>query len=137
MDDPVSDGAVVLLREGDRYGAFILTSQNQSPETVGYQWYYRPDGQGRFTETDGNVQTGSGSGPPISFGSFTVQWSIHTANSGWLYYPKTPGDEISDADFRICVTDESDISQVDACDPKWTYKASPIDPGIPGGRVAK
>ncbi len=135
VDDPVGKDVVVLLRKGDQYGAFTLTAQNQSAETVTYKWYYRSDGQGTFAATDEYVQTGTASGPPIAFGPFSVGWSIHTSDSGWLYYDKMPGDKNSSDDLRICVTDQTDISKIDARDPTLIYKVSIIDAGIPGGSI--
>ncbi len=132
MDAPVSDGVVVLVRKGNQYGAFVTSPRSSSLEVVSYKWSFRSDGCGRLDASDPQVQSGEATDVPIQFGPFLVAWSAHTITSGWLYYEKTPGDPIAPVDLRICVTDETDIRNVDACDRKWIYKASTVDAGIAG-----
>jgi len=129
VPNAVPDGVVVLVRQDQSYGAFILKDQNTVPETTNYSWYYRPFGKGPLDPSSPSVQHGEGRGSPIEFGPFSVSWSGASPGRGWLYYKCAPGAPISRADLHLCVTSETDIKKVDPADPKWVYKASVSDPG--------
>ena len=137
VEAPIIDGFVVLVRSGDVYGAFVPFRQSSVPETLSYKWCYRSDGKGTFDSADSQVHCGGGSGSPIEFGPFSIAWSGQTDGSGFIYYHKAPGFRIDKDDLRICVTEESDMHSVDACESKWIFKAAPGDHGIAGGILAK
>ena len=123
------DGQIILLRKDGIYGALVLKGQNDY-RTLRYAWYYRDDSGGRFAEsTSSGVKKGEGSGAPISFGPFTVAWSENRNGWGWLYYECAPGGLPAQGITGMCLTEETDIGNVDATDPKWKYKVSPTDPG--------
>jgi len=132
----VKDGQVVLVKNGDVYGMFILRKQMMEPEGAHYDWFYRSDGKGSFGIKDkGRFQQGLGvcgsssnfPGYAIRFGPFTVNWSGHEDGSGWLYYGRFSDEKVQAGDIKICVTKEKDPSQIDAADPKWQYKGSRDD----------
>jgi len=132
IPEPVSDGAVVLVRKGHMYGAFILLNQRVDPERTDFVWYYRTDGQGDLGEGPPAVRSGKGRGGSIKFGSFEISWSAAEEGKGWLYYGKLPGQEVGPQDVRICVTEHRDVKDLDASAPQWLFKGSPTDPGIRG-----
>jgi hypothetical protein len=125
--DPVPDGAVVLVREKRKYGAFILRNQTSSPEHAEYDWWYQSDGTGTLDTNSTTISSGHGTTPKITFGSFTLSWSAHTTGSGWLYYKHSAGALVTSNDFHMCITDLSSVAGVDAADVKWEYKATPVD----------
>jgi len=140
---PVSDGVVVLAKRGKSYGALIPRKQRLLPDSLEYEWYYRSDGKGTFRlQERGSFRQGVGRGIPdrskpglaIRFGPFFIGWSGHTDGEGFLYYDRCAGERVSPDDLRLCVTKETDIQRIDATDPKWLYKASPVDPGVRASR---
>lgn len=132
IPERVSDGTVVLVRKGHIYGAFILLNQMVDPERTEFLWYYRTDGQGNLGEGPPTVHSGRGRAGPIKFGPFEVSWSGAEDGKGWLYYWKLPGQEVGPHDLRICVTEHTDVEDLDASAPEWLFKGSPTDPGIRG-----
>ncbi len=136
IESPVPNGEVVLLVKGKAIGALILTTQSVTPERVSYTWHYRTDGGGTFHAAEaGRFQSGQAKDATrISFGPFSVGWSAHDDHSGYLYYPRMPGEPVTADDVRICVTRERDLEQIDAFDPKWIFRASSSDPGRRLGR---
>jgi len=149
VETPIRSGQIVLLRKGAKnYGAFIPTSQSMVPEQLRFTWYYRTDGNGTFKPTE-TARYRSGSGPVgqdrsvpynvAQFGPFSLGWSGHDDRQGYIYYRHFEGDVVSPDDDLICVTEETDITRIDATDPKWVYKGSPTDPGIRanGQKVSK
>jgi hypothetical protein len=137
--DAVRDGAVVLVKKGNCYGAFIPRGQHVRPEGLAFGWYYRTDGKGVFTAMASTaVRSGRGSGIVVKgevgqfirFGPFSVPWSAHGDGEGYLYYQHYEGEKVAPGDQMLCVTNETDIAKIDATDPKWVYKGAPTDPGM-------
>lgn len=127
----VSTGAVVLVRKQPPgaarpiYGAFVLTRQRSSPETVSYDWSLLPDGTSRFDPP--SAQTGHAEDQKrIAFGPFEIGWSIAGDDAGYIYYDHYAHETAAPSDTYICLTTEKDAAGLDAADPKWTYKFSTI-----------
>jgi hypothetical protein len=129
---PISDGTVVLLRQGNTYGAFILTAQSSSPEVTDYSWYLRSDGKSTFDPKDPAVSSGKVRGArDIRFGPFVTEWSTAGPSNGYVYYPerrtfllgryviRTPGS------YSMAVTDQHSIEGLDASDKKWVFRKLP------------
>jgi hypothetical protein len=130
--NPIPDGAIVLVRSGTAYGAFILRSQKVQPESTEYSWYYRTDGKGVFNKNESSVYSGNGMSDgelnnPIKFGPFKIRWSANTEGQGWIYYQHSVGARTKPEDLQMCITSERDINAIDASDPKWIYRTSPIE----------
>ncbi len=135
MGTPVKDGAVVLIRRrltpeapSYVYGAFKLESQHYASNfTLDYQWVLRTDGSGVMDHTQTAVSAGSAHGQRVSFGPFSVSWSQHDRGSGYVYYPRFPGARRSSDDWQLCVTTLTSFDGIDASDPRFVYKSSPVD----------
>lgn len=130
----LSDGSLVLVKQDNIYGAFILKEQTIIPEKVNYQWWYRKDGIGRLDENSPEVISGIGEydvkknpRTKISFGPFLVGWSGSAKGIGFIYYELNSGGKPLPSTTLISVTDKTSIKGVDAADPKWHYGASPSD----------
>jgi len=127
----VPDGHVVLLKRKNEFAAFILRNQKLSPEETDFVWYFRADGRGTFAPGDPAVSTGVvTNATQISFATFSVNWSIHTAGSGmigsgWLYYPNGQYDFFKATDYAMCLTTETDLAGIDATDRRWKYRVRP------------
>lgn len=127
---PIPDGHIVLVKEGKTYGAFILNNQQMDPETTDFTWYLRSDGKGTFYTDDEAVSRGSASNAKntINFETFQVEWSVRTNGSGYIYYPNSSGgigaSGPNSRPLLLCVTSETDITKIDATDPKWVFKGS-------------
>jgi hypothetical protein len=133
---PVSDGEIILVKQGAAYGAIILRNQRADPkETVEYDWHYRTDGKGTFRSAEsGTLQSGKGEGSPVEFGPFSLRWSGYGPGKGFIYYSLPSGPSGPD-DLRICVTAETDIEAIDASDVRWVYTASPNHPAVRRERI--
>jgi hypothetical protein len=139
----IPDTRVVLVRKklSDSktyvYGAFILREQRFEPdETMNYSWVFRMDGKGKFDPSDPAVQTGDAlrqqptpAGPQkrMAFGPFDVPWSGARPGFGFVYYPRYPGAQRSPDDWELSVTDLTSFAGLDATDPRFVYKTSPVD----------
>jgi len=131
---PVSDGTIILLKKGATFGACIIENQSMRPERVQYRWYFRSDGKGTFRNADAAAfHTGEGEAERITFGPFDLGWSGHAPGSGYVYYSFFPGKHVEPSDQKMCITDVTDIEDIDATDSKWVYRASPSDPEDNGG----
>lgn len=129
---PVSDGTIVLLRQGSTYGAFFMTNQTSSPELMDYRWFLRSDGKTTFNPSDpavtGGVVTGARS---VSFGPFKVDWSTAGHGGGYVYYPSEyfpghrPGGVRKPGGASMAVTFEKDITKVDASSKEWDFRHRP------------
>lgn len=123
---PVADGQVVLVRSGNEVGAFVLKNQQFGPEVTDYLWFLRTDGGGSFKNGDAAVKTGYvAKATKINFGNFTVGWSGHSNQSGWVYFSKGPADLKKQAAFEMCVTTATNVYAVDASDSRWRYRERP------------
>ncbi len=125
--DPVPDGIVVLVRKSGKYGAFVLRNQTGDPEGAEYDWWYQSDGSGSFDSNSVGVSSGKGTTPKIRFGAFDISWSGNSEGSGWLYYEHKAGDLVAPDDLYFCITKLGSVDGINATDPKWVYKATPID----------
>jgi hypothetical protein len=102
-----------------------------SPEETDFVWYYRTDGKGTFAPGDPAVSIGVvTNATQISFATFSVKWSIHTAgrgmaSSGWVYFPNGQYDFLKAADYAMCVTTETNVAEIDARDRRWKYRVRP------------
>ena len=134
-DHPLKDGTLVLVKQDAIYGAFIVKEQFGGPEEkVHYDWWYRTDGAGKLDSTSSRVRSGSGVcdikkdyNAKISFGPFRVSWSGHRRGSGIIYYDYAPGEKVPVSGLRICVTNRTSIEGIDAEDPVFHYKATPVE----------
>lgn len=132
---PIPDGNIILVKDGNTYGAFILKNQRMDPETTDFTWYLRSDGKGSLDPADKAVSSGSVSKTKqlIEFGSFQVEWSVSTNGSGYIYYPNVSGgigvSGLRNRPWLLCVTPETDITKIDATDPKWVFKGSSNERG--------
>jgi len=132
IEPPINDGEIVLLEKGNAIGVIIPTKQTTEPERASYDWYYRTDGGGTFRPQDaGRYRSGHVEGAKqVRFGPFSVPWSGHSDGSGYLYYDRFPGSQVTSGGVRICPTHELNLATVNAYDPHWVFKGSPSDPGI-------
>jgi hypothetical protein len=129
-ESPVPDGCIVLVRQGSNRGAFILSNQRTGSETADVQWFSRSDGGGRLVPTDPSVATGTAKvvtrkangTKEIIFTHFAIEWGIATDGEGWVYFSVLPNDYKSPPKYEMCITGETDITRIDANDPKWSYR---------------
>lgn len=128
------DGTLVLVKQGDVYGAFILRKQRRSPAKVVYQWWYRDDGRGDLDDGSAAVVSGEdvcdleeNPSATISFGPFRVEWSENKFGRGFIYYKYKPGESVPPSDLRMRVTNKIRIDGIDAADPQWQYKGTPVE----------
>jgi hypothetical protein len=129
----VSDGTILLLKNGATNAAVVITRQKSESEAVDYQWILRCDGKSTFDPKDTACVTGYvSSAKSIAFGSFDIAWSIAGSSGGYVYYPsavryikmpwgkywsyKTIGGQ------ELAVTTERNLAKIDANDPRWKYK---------------
>lgn len=131
----LEDGDIVLVRDGESCGAFVVKSQTLQPEQMEYDWYYRSDGNGMVFVKDPAVSSGSElSGSSTSslnmhFGSFDLQWSGGDRGFGWFYYPDGPGVE-------FCVTRARQLQNIDAMSERWQFKSVNDKPtAVPSTRL--
>lgn len=123
--EPIRDGQIVLVRQGACYGAFAPRRQTVTPERIEYDWYLRCDGQGVFAGHEPlGVGKGMGVGSLVRFGPFVIPWSGRRVGEGNIYYHYFAFQAVPRWATRICVTSETDITSIDAADPKWRYKGS-------------
>lgn len=132
----IRDRTIVLLKKGETSGAFILTRESRSPEVVDYKWFLRNDGKSTFDTNDPNCSSGIvKNATGITFGPFKIQWSSNGGWEGYLYYPlpywwvKMPwGKYWGMRNFHspsMAITTETNLSEVDANDPRWKFKNGP------------
>jgi hypothetical protein len=125
-ETPVADGRVILLRRNNEFAAVILKNQRMSPELTDFTWYYRSDLRGTFAPGDKAVSTGFVTNVgTIAFATFSVQWSMCSYGSGWVYFSESPAELRKPADYLMCVTSETNVTAIDATDKKWKYRARP------------
>jgi hypothetical protein len=133
---PIADGRVVLVRRQLRldepafaYGAFILENQFlRERESMGYRWLLRTDGGSVLDPADARVSQGSAADRSrIAFGPFRIPWSAAGAGNGFVYYPRSPGAARSSLDWEMCLTDLTSFARLDAADPRFVYRTSPVD----------
>jgi hypothetical protein len=131
-----TDGQVVLVRRRQKpddpaytYGAFILDSERIEPqERTDYRWILRTDGGSVLDPAHPSVSQGSATNQNrVTFGPFTISWSGHEAGKGFLYYPRFAGSVRTSDDWELCLTQLSSFSNIDAADPQFVYKTSPVD----------
>ncbi len=124
---------IVLVRKKELYGAFILR-RGKNYQNKDFEWYYRTDGKGLFDPSDPAVKSGKSSGP-VTFGQFFVFKSCYNPTKDSVHYPQTPEWPLPPPadELRLCVTNETSVLDIDATNAKWVYKASSVDPGVPGG----
>ena len=95
----ISNGQV----KGEVYGGFMLIAQGGSPATAQFQWRYGTDANGEFDMSDASViwsdtakdVQNRGGELMIEFGPFKLEWSRNSRDKGWIYYTKSPGDELN------------------------------------------
>jgi hypothetical protein len=135
---PIRDGTVVLVRKGQVYGAFMIERQRQRPEEASYVWAYGADGRRPLDAADPEATRSSSPATTVDrhgerrveFGPFSVEWSAGPSSSGWgwLYYPRAPGDPLTEDDVAICVTDAESFHGIRPADSRWVYRRSPVEP---------
>lgn len=125
--DPIADGRVVLVRENGKYGAFILHNQGVEPEKAEYEWWHQSDGSGNLNKSLKTVSFGRGVTPRISFMDIDISWSGRTVGEGWIYYKHSPADNVNRDELHICITELKSVDGINAADPKWHYKSTPVD----------
>ncbi len=135
---PIVDKNIVLLKKGKAYGALIFNNQNSDNNGSLYDctFYYREDGQGTFSKKDVNTHWKEFKLPLeyknnlLSFGPFNIRYYPSIRGTGAIiynYHSRVPIKEIKPDALRICITEERDISKIDATNKKWNYLASPVD----------
>lgn len=132
-ESPVPDGVIILVRQGAKRGAFILSNQRTTPETADVQWFSRSDAGGKLVPTDPSVATGkakvatrkANGAKEIIFPGFAIEWGIHSDGEGWVYFSVLPTDIKSPPKYEMCITGETDMTRIDANDPKWVYRGRP------------
>lgn len=138
---PVVDGNVLLLRKGQVFGALVIHGQ-ESDGSFRYQWFLTTKGEGGTGLTFAGASTGSGardvSDSPLTeivFGPFRLDYEPFWRGLGRAYYSCPPGvsarTDTGDMQ-RLCVTEETDASQIDPRAPVWRYRLSVLDPGVAG-----
>jgi hypothetical protein len=139
----IHEGEVLLLREGNAFGAFIPKSQRRAAEVVEYYWYYRTDGKGTFDAKDPAVKHGTGiSTQPttdinVKFGPFAFQWSGCDPGWGWVYYRPSETNATAGSTSRFCLVRGAALSDIDASSPRRIYVGHGEDPGIRGDETFK
>ena len=58
---------------------------------------------------------------------FEISWSGKTEGEGWIYYDHSPGDKVTKDEMHICITELESVNGINAADPEWHYKATPVD----------
>jgi hypothetical protein len=124
---PIADGYVVLVRKNGKYGAFILHNQSINPEKANYEWWYQSDGSAELDKSLKTITTGVGTTPHIRFMDFNISWSGNSEGKGWIYYENFPGNKVAVDELHMCITDLKSVTKINAADPKWHYKATPVD----------
>jgi hypothetical protein len=136
---PINNGTLVLVRQSNEFGAFILMNQEfvraTNPvtgrttgrtERMDYAWFLRKDGKGLLSPTDPAVTSGVVTGATrIAFGGFLIGWSGSGRGTGWVYYAETPFISTGQPSFEMCPTTETNLSGIDGSDPKWSFRHSP------------
>ncbi len=126
---PQPNGAHILVKRRQVYGGFELFEQRQKlnkgdPEAgCKYRWWYREDGVGIYDPDSPAVKTGTSElllpeGRWVSFGPFLMEWSVNTADWGWIYFRNMPADEIVPKSIRLAFIDSDSFEGVDASDPR-------------------
>ncbi len=128
----ISDGTIILLRNGLTNAAVVVSKQTTSPEILNYTWFLRLDGNTTFAGTNPALRTGTVTGATsIAVGPFMIHWSTAGNAGGYIYYPehtryvwmpwgkyyamRLPGGP------ELAVTTEREIAKVDANDPRWRF----------------
>ncbi len=123
---PIVDGQVVLIRQGNEAGAFILTNQTLNPEQMGFLWFHRSDGGGTFSVDDPAVSHGIVSNTNrIVFATFQVNWSGNQQGAGWIYYSRGPTEFRKRADFTLGVTGTTNLDTLNANDGATKFRSRP------------
>ena len=131
LQDTVKDGTIVLVKRAAEIAAIVVRRQTSSPERVTFDWAYRNDGGTVLDPADPAVATGTVVGAAaFDFRGIRVDWSIAGDAAGWIYYPRGVGDEVRPGDLRLCVTNVTELSGLDAADPRWVFRGSPSDEGV-------
>jgi len=130
----VTDGTIVLLRNGRTNAAFVVTKQSINPEVVDFSWFVRSDGKSTFDPKSPSVASGVVTGATsIAFGPFNIQWSSGGALGGYVYYPsqyRYPPIKLPLLGYRtrpcfgdpwMAVIPERDLPKVDAKDSRWSF----------------
>ena len=131
----IANGQVVLVREDEVYGGFMLTAQSAKPEMAQFIWRYGTDATGGFDTSDPNVNWSAAPESVqerkddlmIEFGPFEICWSGSLGDKSWIYYGKFPGDELAENGLAICVTEKHSFDTIRPRDAKWRYRRSPVD----------
>lgn len=136
---PLADGTVLLLRQGNAYGALVLDRQRERPEQVSFTWLYREDGGSVLDANDPNVHSGQDTSnqasiPEMRFGPFVVPWSVAADGSGYIYYSRLAHDPAQAGELEIAITSLASPDGVDAAEQRWLYRAAPPGYYSLGGR---
>lgn len=130
----ITDGTIVLLRNGRTNAAFVVTKQSLFPEVVDFSWFLRCDGKSTFDSKNPALASGIVTGATsITFGPFNIQWSS-AGIGGYVYYPsqyRYPPVKLPLLGYRtlpcsgspwMAVITERDLSKVDAKDSRWSFQ---------------
>jgi len=127
---PLADGTIVLVKQGNGYGAFKLYNQQAKPDAALFKWWWRNDGKGTFSAKD--VRHGDGVAEQkeekgsfyIKFGRVRIEWSCAENGKGYIYYQYYPWEKIPADGLKICIIKATGIDQIDAASPKWQYRTT-------------
>ena len=130
----ITDGTIVLLRNGRTNAAFVVAKQSVFPEVVDFSWFLRCDGKSTF-ESNSSLASGVVTGATsIAFGPFNIQWSSGGTEGGYVYYPsqyRYPLFKLPLLGYRtlprfdtpcMAVITERDLAKVDAKDHRWKFQ---------------
>jgi hypothetical protein len=134
----IHEDEVLLLRQGNAFGAFIPRVQNRRGEVVEYNWYYRTDGKGTLDPSDPAVQHGNAvgtrptTGINVKFGPFTLQWSGCDKGWGWIYYhPSGASDPNVKPTRHFCLAGDANLDDIDAASPRHIYLSAAPESKLP------
>ena len=132
----VSDGTIVLVRNGQTNAAIVITRQRSMPELVDYIWFLRSDGESTFDPKSPAVASGVVTNVTrIAVGPFSIEWSSAGNVGGYVYYPSqyrypsykmpwgkkrwTPPVLVGPA---MAVTTETNLAKINVKDRRWRFR---------------
>jgi hypothetical protein len=150
--DRIADGQVVLLRKGSAVGAFTLEDQvwDDNADSARYEWAWRDGGSGALrgegvARGSGRVERSPRGHAFVTFGPFSVEWSVRKRCTRPIGVPARVGGMSADTSTRFCysgqlhyvtppegaiaVTNETRLDRVDPDDSTWVYRRSRVDLG--------
>lgn len=128
-------GHVLLLRQGDAFGAVIFEDMDDENYEASIRYAYRTDGHGDLSPTNPSVTVGTDQGHDFEFGPFymlpgfrlesfppRIHYSLIADRDGtfqhfFIDYPRRPLEELHHDDLAICATELTSFEGLDAAAP--------------------